>query len=159
MLMIRPVSLCGTSEQTIRPAMWRHFKMLKVLQLHHSCAPTSAAWHGLERFRVGDRKRLFRKLVGLGRALPVPGELICRTGARIGRSRRSIPLLVLHTPLGTLRACRAAEAMSPFDCSRDPVRHPSRVPAVQASASAILNFDSRLLSLVNSPILLVERRR
>jgi hypothetical protein len=51
--------------------MWRHFKMLKVLQLHHSCAPTSAAWHDLERFRVRDRKRLLRKLVGLGRALPL----------------------------------------------------------------------------------------
>src|SRR5262249_37307253 len=90
---------------------------------------------------------------------PFDPEFICRTGARIGRSRRSIPLLVLHTPLGTPRGCRAAEAVSPFDCSRDPVRHPSRVPAVQASASAILNFDSRPLSLVNSPILLVERRR
>jgi len=71
MLMIRPVSLCGTSEQTIRPAIWRLVKMLRVLQLHHSCAPTSAAWHGFERFRVRDRKRLLRKLVGLGRALPL----------------------------------------------------------------------------------------
>ena len=71
MLMIRPVSLCMTCEQTIRPAMWRHFKMLKVLQLHHSCAPASAAWHDLERFRVRDRKRLRRKLVDLGRALPL----------------------------------------------------------------------------------------
>ena len=71
MLMIRPMSLYLTCEQTIRPAIWRLVKMLKVLQLHHSCAPKSAAWHGLERFCVRDRKRLLRKLVDLGRALPL----------------------------------------------------------------------------------------
>src|SRR5215467_13210474 len=71
MLMTRPMSLSGTCEQTIRPAIWRLVKMLRVLQLHHSCAPTSAAWHGLERFRMRDRRRLVRKLVGLGRALPL----------------------------------------------------------------------------------------
>jgi hypothetical protein len=65
------VSLWGTSKQTIRPAMWRHIKMLRVLQLHHSCAPMLAAWHDLERVRVRDRKRLLRKLVDLGRALPL----------------------------------------------------------------------------------------
>jgi len=48
--------------------MWRQFKMLKVLQLHHSCAPMSAAWHDLARVRVTYRKRLLRKLFGLGRA-------------------------------------------------------------------------------------------
>ena len=39
------------------------------------------------------------------------------------------------------------------------VRLRHRVPALQASASEIPTFDSRLLSLVNSPILLVGRKR
>ena len=70
--MIRSMSLYLTSEQTIRPAMWHLVKMLKVLQLHHSCAPTSAVGHDLECFRVRDRKRLLGKPVGLGRALLTP---------------------------------------------------------------------------------------
>jgi hypothetical protein len=81
-------------------------------------------------------------------------------GATSARSGQSVLPLVLRIVPGMQRACRAAEIMQPLGGSRDLVRHhPSRVPALQASASEIPTFDSRLLFLVNSPILLVGRRR
>src|SRR4029077_2076031 len=116
------------------------------------------AWHDLERVRGFGTKTLISQTVRLGRASRL-GEFICPSGAASERSGRSTPLLVLHTLSGMPRASPAAEAKSPLDCARDPLRHPSRVPALQASASEIPNFDSRLLSLVNSPIPLVGRRR
>jgi hypothetical protein len=82
--------------------------------------------------------------------------LVGATSARSGQS--ALPLVLRILP-GMQRACRAEEIMQPLGGSRDLVRHPSRVPALQASASEIPTFDSRLLSLVNSPILLFGRRR
>src|SRR5262249_36670750 len=47
--------------------------------------------------------------------------------------------------------------MSPPDYCRDRGCHPSLAPALPASASEVLNVGSRLLSPVNSPILLGAR--
>lgn len=157
-LLIGPVSLRITSEQTIRPAIWRRLKILRVWQSHHSSAPTSAGWRAFECVRDASQA-LISQTVRL-RASPIrPGEFICLDGARTGHSGQSIVLRVSHTPLAMQRACHAAQAMPRFDRSRRPVRHPSTVPAVQASASGVPNFGSRFLSVVSSPIRLVERRR
>ena len=81
-----------------------------------------------------------------------------KSSATNARRVRSALRLVSRIPPGMSQSCRPAEPMRLLlDRSRDPGRHPSLVPALQASASGIPSFGSGRRSPVNAPVVRVAR--
>jgi hypothetical protein len=150
-------------DQAIGPAVWRCLKILRVLQYQHSpllgeltvlgehyyCL--SDVGGGVRDFRDGSRR------AGANEQTVFASSAL-NSDAMSAWPARSTVRLASHNPQGMQRACRSAEILRPLDRSHGPGHRPS-VHALQASASATPEFGSTPLSLVNSPILLVARRR